>query len=262
MEIIFLGDIIGVQAMDEAIRFVQTDERIKKANLHIANVENVSGGFGLTEENYNRLLKGGFGLFSGGNHLWDKKEIFNYISKSKIARPCNLPSGTPGQGWQISIVNGVKVALINVLGKAFMNINALDCPFRSCDRAIEEVSGQGAKVIIVDCHAEASAEKVALAHYLDGRVSAVLGTHTHVPTADERLLPKGTAFITDVGPCASLHSVIGMSIESALPKFLTGLPSRFEVSKSKPIQINCVKITFDGGLKPSSIERISCTTSS
>lgn len=257
MEIVFLGDIVGSPAMDEAINFIQNDANVRSSDIHIANVENVTGGFGLSEENHNRLMKGGFKLLSGGNHIWDKKEIFTYISRSKIARPCNLPRGTPGQGWQMIELNGVKVALVNVLGRAFMNVNALECPFRSCDQVLSELEKVGAQIIIVDVHAEATAEKAALAYYLDGRVSAVLGTHTHVPTADERILPKGTGFITDVGPCASLESVIGMSVESTLPRFLTGLPSRMEVAKTKPIKINAVKLSFNEALQLTSIERVS-----
>ncbi|MDX1917555.1 MAG: TIGR00282 family metallophosphoesterase [Candidatus Caenarcaniphilales bacterium] len=244
MDLIFLGDIIGNQAIHSAIDFIQNNQEANQSSFRIANVENASGGFGLTEEHYQQLTRGGFDILSGGNHIWDKKEIFHYIGKSKIARPYNLPQGTPGAGWQIVEKEGVKIGLINLLGRVFMSVSALDCPFRSCDRAIEELRAQGVRAIFVDIHAEASSEKQALGYYLDGRVTAVIGTHTHVQTADERLLPKGTAFITDAGPCAAYDSVIGMSPESILPKFLTGLPGRAEASK-KPVRVHGVKVRFD-----------------
>ncbi|MFN5539054.1 MAG: YmdB family metallophosphoesterase [Candidatus Melainabacteria bacterium] len=268
MNILFFGDIFGNKALDETIHFIQTTDEGKLAEIKIANVENAAEGFGITEAQYNKLIKAGFDMLSGGNHIWDKKEIFHFITKSKIARPCNLPSGTPGSGWQLinkninNSAHPLKIGLINVLGRVFMNITALECPFRACDKAIEELKNQGADLIIVDIHAETTSEKNALAHYLDGRVSAIVGTHTHIPTADERILPKGTAYITDIGACASQESVIGMSTESILPKFLTGLPSRGEVSK-KPIKLNAVNISFDlsqpssGILKANRIKRIS-----
>jgi 2',3'-cyclic-nucleotide 2'-phosphodiesterase len=244
MDLIFLGDIIGIKALEAAVHFVQSNPQATSAIFKIANAENTSGGFGLTEDHYNRLMRGGFDLISGGNHIWDKKEIFHYISRSKIARPYNLPKGAPGSGVQVVEKNGAKVGLVNVLGRVFMSITALECPFRSCDRAIDELKTQGVTSIIVDVHAEATSEKAALAHYLDGRVAAVVGTHTHVQTADERILPKGTAFITDVGPCVPTESVIGMSIETMLPRFLTGLPSRAEVS-NEPVKVHGVKITLN-----------------
>ncbi len=255
MELVFLGDIIGSKAMEAAINFIKWDAEAKTALFKIANAENVSGGFGLNEEHYNKLMQGGFDLLSGGNHIWDRKEIFHFISRSKIVRPYNLPKGAPGSGWLAVEKNGVKVGLVNVLGRVFMNITALECPFRSCDKAIEEMKGAGVQIIIVDVHGETTSEKAALAHYLDGRVAAVLGTHTHVQTADERILSGGTAFITDAGPSVPMESVIGMSIETILPKFLTGLPGRAEVA-NKPVKVHGVKITFNERHKPVSIKRL------
>lgn len=257
MQVVFLGDIVGNQALERASQFI-IEEKAKNPNsLLFANVENTSNGFGITEEHHNKLVRAGFDLLSGGNHIWDKREIFTYISRSKIARPYNLPKGTPGKGWQIVEKNNQKVGLINLLGRVFMSVSALDCPFRSCDKAIEELQAQKVSHIIVDIHAEANSEKMSLAHYLDGRVSAVLGSHTHVQTSDEVILPNGTAYITDMGACCAINSVLGMTKESALHKFLTGLPGKFDVANN-PIKVSGVRISFeDNNLKASSIERIS-----
>jgi metallophosphoesterase (TIGR00282 family) len=255
MELVFLGDIIGAKALDAAVDFIQNHKEARLADFKIANAENVSAGFGLNEEHHEKLMRGGFDLLSGGNHIWDRKEIFYYIGRSKIARPYNMPKGTPGSGIQVIEKKGVKLGLINILGRVFMNTNALECPFRACDRAIDELKAKEANLILVDIHAEATSEKMALAHYLDGRVSAVVGTHTHVQTADEQILPKGTAYITDAGPCSPIESVIGMSVETILPKFLTGLPGKAEVA-NKPIKVNGVKIIFNEKHQAEKIIRI------
>jgi 2',3'-cyclic-nucleotide 2'-phosphodiesterase len=255
MELIFLGDIIGIKALEAAIHFIQTNNERASVDFKIANAENVSGGFGLSYDHYTKLINGGFDLLTGGNHIWDKKDIFHYINGSKIVRPCNYPKGAPGNGWQIINKNNIKLGVINVMGRVFMNITALDCPFRACDKAIEELNAHKVDAILIDVHAEASSEKIALAHYLDGRVAAVVGTHTHVQTADERILPKGTAFITDAGPCVPQESIIGMKIEGILQRFLTGLPNKAEVAEGQ-IKINGVKITFDERFKPISIRRL------
>lgn len=259
--LLFLGDIFGNKGLNDCIRFVENNQEIKSIDIKFANIENVAEGFGVTETQYNKLIKVGFDLLSGGNHIWDKREILHFISKSKIVRPYNLPSGTPGFGCLLIEkkinLQTIKIGLINVLGRVFMTNVAVDCPFRACDKAIESLNSKGVNIIIVDIHAEATSEKNALAHYLDGRVSAIVGTHTHIPTADERILPKGSAFITDIGACIAQESIIGMSIESILPKFLTGLPSKGEVS-NQATRINAVKIDFDfHSFKPINIQRIS-----
>ncbi len=256
MELIFLGDIIGGKALEAALNFIQYNTEAKSAEFKFANAENVSGGFGIAQEHYKKLINGGFDLITGGNHSWSQKEIFHYIQGSKMIRPCNYPKGAPGAGWQIVQKQGIKVGVVNVLGRVFMSVFALDCPFRACDNAIEDLNSQGADIIIVDVHAEATSEKAALAHYLDGRVAAVLGTHTHVQTADERILPKGTAFMTDIGPCVPIDSIIGMTTEGILQRFLTGLPSKAEVASGR-IKVHGAKISFDEKLKPISIKRLS-----
>jgi 2',3'-cyclic-nucleotide 2'-phosphodiesterase len=243
MQIYFFGDIVGVPALERVCQYVQELKTNNPDAFFFANVENVAGGFGILEDQHNKLIKAGFSLLSGGNHIWDKKEIFSFISRSKIARPCNLPKNTPGKGWQIIETPRQKIGLINVLGRVFMNVNALECPFRACDNAIEQLKAERVKHIIVDIHAEASSEKLALAHYLDGQVSAIVGSHTHVQTADEGILPKGTLFISDLGACCSINSILGMSKESVLHRFLTGLPGRLEL-QTGPTRISGVKLTL------------------
>jgi len=255
MQVLFFGDLVGRVAVNAVLDFVSRD----KAEIKIANAENASDGFGLSYETYHSLIKGGFDMLTGGNHIWDKKDVLGYINKAHLARPCNLPQGAPGKDWQIISRAGIKIAIINVLGRAFMPSSALDCPFRACDRVIEEIHAKEGKVeiILVDVHAESTSEKMAIAHYLDGRVSAVLGTHTHVPTADERIFPKGTAYISDIGACAAWDSIIGMSTEGVLRRFLTGMPEKLKASTKAPA-INAVRITFDpDDHRVQNIERVS-----
>ncbi len=255
-EIIILGDIIGQHALNASVNFLSKINDPSILQIKIANAENISQGFGLTEEDYKRLIKGGFDLLTSGNHIWDKKDIFHYIDKAdKLIRPCNFPSNAPGKGWRIIEREGVKIAVINVLCRVYMHMN-LDCPFRACDKALEEIKEYNPDIIIVDVHGEATSEKVSIAYYLDGRVSAVVGTHTHVQTADERILNKGTAYITDIGACCAFDSIIGMTLESSLPKFLMGIPYKSVISQ-KEIKINGAKILFDNNLKCTNIERIS-----
>jgi metallophosphoesterase (TIGR00282 family) len=252
-EIVFLGDVVGLNALNAVIDFASKEESVFK----VVNVENVAKGFGIGEDSYKKLTSAGFSLFSGGNHIWDNKEIFNFIDRSKIARPYNYPKGTPGKGYSFEEKNGVKVALINLLGRVFMNVSSLNCPFRAADEALEEVRSLRPDIIVVDIHAEATAEKLALAKYLDGRVSLVVGTHTHVQTADELILPGGTAYITDLGACAPKNSVLGMSFQSVLPKFLTGLPSKMQVANGdEGINICGVRCCFDDKFKAKQIIRI------
>lgn len=241
IEIIFFGDIVGNKALSACIEFANSP-RIKKDRLDeksvqfiVANAENVSNGFGLAHEAYKRLVTNNFDALTGGNHTWDNKEIHTYISGAdKLVRPCNLPSGAPGMGWRLFEKKGIKLGVINAMGRTFMGL-PLECPFRSCDKAIDELRSKNADLILVDFHAEATSEKNALGYYLDGRASVIVGSHTHVQTADERILPKGTAFITDAGGCIALDSVIGMTPESILPKFLTGLPGKTVVSEKQPM---------------------------
>jgi metallophosphoesterase (TIGR00282 family) len=255
LDILFIGDIVGRPGREKAIR---TLERYRQTDnfpdLVVANGENAAGGFGLTHAIYQELLNAGVQVITMGNHTWDKKEIFDFISEANhLVRPINYPEGAPGQGFVVAEVKGYSVGIVNAMGRVFMA--NLDCPFRAIDRAIQYLSGE-TRVILVDMHAEATAEKRALAWHLDGRVSAVFGTHTHIQTADETILPGGTAYLTDTGMTGPYNSVIGMKIEPAIRKMMTQLPERFEVAEG-PAQFNAVRIRVEAETgRAISIERI------
>jgi metallophosphoesterase (TIGR00282 family) len=256
VKVLFIADIIGkpgrLAVSQELHRLV--DRNI--IDIVIANGENSAGGFGITEETAKELYGFGIHLLTSGNHIWDKKESVDFINREeKLIRPANYPPGAPGQGSTvIQSASGIRVAVLNLEGRVFMN--ALDCPFRVAEKEIARLK-EITPVVIVDFHAEATSEKMALGAFLDGKASAVLGTHTHVQTADERLLPGGTAYITDVGMTGSFDSVIGIRKELAVEKFLSQMPVRFEVAK-KDIRMNCVALEIDEiSGKALSIERIS-----
>lgn len=212
-------------------------------SLVICNGENAAGGFGLTRDSAGALYGAGIDVLTGGNHLWDRKESIGYLSEeTRLVRPANLPPGTPGQGWAVfQATDGTKVGVVNLLGRVFMK--EADCPFRTADRALEALKGK-CQVVLVDIHAETTAEKVALGWYLDGRVSAVLGTHTHVQTADDTILPQGTAFLCDAGMTGGFDSVIGMDRHAALKRFLTLLPERFTPATGD-LRMNAVMLRLD-----------------
>lgn len=255
IKILFIGDIIGKPGRQALSRELHRLVDRHNADLVIANGENTAGGFGLTAETAKELFSQGIHLLTSGNHIWDKKEqIPHLLADPRIIRPANYPTGTPGTGSAVvTTPGGCKVAVLNLEGRVFMK--TLECPFLVADREIERLK-QETQIIFVDFHAEASSEKSALGWYLDGRVSAVIGTHTHVQTADERILTKGTAFMTDAGMTGSFDSVIGMGKEETIQKFLTQLPAKFEVAK-KDIRLNGVVVGVDEQSgKAVSIERI------
>jgi 2',3'-cyclic-nucleotide 2'-phosphodiesterase len=258
MRIIFIGDLVGKPGRQYLQEHLPELKRTAKADLVIANGENAAGGAGITEKVYHEIRKSGVDLITGGNHIWDQKDIFNFIDREeRMLRPANYPvETTPGRGaLLINMKNGKKkVAVINLIGRIFMK--AVDCPFRAADREIETLKNQ-TPVILVDFHAEATSEKQAMGWYLDGRVSAVIGTHSHVQTADERLLPKGTAYITDVGMVGLYDSILGVDRQEPLQMFLTQQPQRFSIGKGRTI-FNAVLIEVDQQSgKAIRIERIS-----
>lgn len=234
MKILFIGDVVGragrLALADRLGRLID----IHQVDLVVANGENAAAGFGLTLDVARDLFDAGVDVLTSGNHIWDKKEILGYLDQqSALLRPANYPPGTPGRGSGIYATSaGIEVGIMNLEGRVFMA--ALDCPFRAADLLVEELRRR-TPIILVDFHAEATSEKVALGYYLDGRVSAVVGTHTHVQTADERILPGGTAYITDAGMTGSRDAVIGIRKELAIERFLTQLPVRFEVAKRDPV---------------------------
>lgn len=254
MRIIFLGDIVGRPGRQAVVDYLPKLRKKYQPDMVIANGENAAGGRGITKEIADDLYKSGVDVLTMGNHVWDRKEIFDFIDcDQRLIRPANYPPESPGSGYTIIDLNKYKVGVINVSGRVFLD--PLDCPFRTVDNILTTVHKETC-IVIVDFHAEATSEKVAFGWYFDGRVTAVLGTHTHVQTSDERVLPKGTAYITDVGMTGPRDSVLGVKIDSVLKKFLTQMPVRFEVA-SGPVQINGVLLDVDEQKgKAVAIERI------
>ena len=238
MLVLMIGDIIGKPGR-QAVHELLPDLRQQYGfDLVIANAENVAGGFGLTSTTAEELLSAGVDVLTTGNHIWAQKEIIPYLDEEMpILRPLNYPPGVPGKGY---IVNR-QAMVVNLMGRTFTG--DFDCPFRAIDQLLAELKHKP-PVIIVDFHAEATSEKVALGRYLDGRVSAVLGTHTHVATVDTQLLPHGTAYVTDVGMTGPIDSVIGMETETVIQRFLTGIPHRMSVAKGKTM-FNAVLVRVD-----------------
>lgn len=230
---LFLGDIIGKPGRSALGAFLPGLINKYSPSLVIANGENAAGGIGITPDICRQLLDQ-VDVLTSGNHIWDKKEISSYLDQeSRLLRPANYPPSNPGKGvYVFEAPQGFSVAVLNLQGRVFME--PLDCPFRTADRELEALEKLEA-ITIVDFHAEATSEKQALGWYLDGRVSAVIGTHTHVPTADERILPEGTAFITDVGMVGGYDSVIGIKKEQAIQRFITARPQRFEPGRKGKI---------------------------
>jgi hypothetical protein len=243
MNVLFIGDIVGKPGR-EAIRSLLTGLKKEfKLDFVIANAENAAGGSGITPRVCLELFDSGIDALTSGDHIWKRREIFEIIdTELRILRPINFPSGTPGRGSAVfKTKKGIDIGIINVLGRVFME--ALECPFKTTRQEIDRLS-KGTNIIIVDIHAEATSEKVALGWYLDGLVTAVLGTHTHIQTADEKILPKGSAYITDVGMSGPFYSVIGRRIEDVIARFITQVPTRFEVA-SENIQLQGVILEID-----------------
>ncbi len=252
-KILFFGDITGRPGRAAVHTYLSSLEPENKPDFVIANVENASHGFGLTKKNYDELLSYGIDCFTSGNHIWDKKDIFDYIADDKVLiRPLNYPEQTPGTGCRIFDNNGKKIAVLNVLGQVFMP--PVNSPLEALVNKIEEIKSW-VDYIVVDFHGEATAEKIAIGRFLSEKgVSFFTGTHTHVQTADEKII-NGMAYITDAGFCGSVNGVIGMDYESSIKRFLTALPVRYEVASPDVIQVNAVEVVFDGSCAVS-IKRI------
>ncbi len=255
MKILYIGDIMGEPGRRAVGRMVPRVVSQRQVDVVIGNGENVAGGFGITPELAEELFEMGLSVITTGNHAWDKKEILDYFPREpRLLRPANYPAGVPGNGsYVVETPGGEKLGVLQLMGRAYMP--TLDCPFQVAKREVAKLKREAAAVL-VDMHAEATSEKMAMGHYLDGDVIAVVGTHTHVQTADEQILPKGTAYLTDIGMTGPLHGVIGVKKELAIEKFLTGMPKRFEVA-SGPTVFCAVLIEVDAQLgKAIAIERI------
>ena len=253
MNILFIGDIFGQPGRDALVDRLPTliDERA--VDFVIANGENVANGAGITSKLAARLLAGGVDVITTGNHVWRQREVFPFLDTSdQIVRPANMAAACPGRGLTVRAAHdGDPVAVIDLLGHLFMDSGL--SPFRIVDALVDE-AGAMAETIVVDIHGEATSEKVAMGHYLDGRVTAVLGTHTHVQTSDARVLPKGTAYITDVGMTGPLESVIGVRTDIIIQRFITEMPVHFEVGDGT-VRLNAVVIAATGG-RATAIEAI------
>ena len=255
MKLLFIGDIFGKPGREIVRRGLPALVGRHGIDFVIANGENSAAGFGVTGDIADALFGYGIDVMTSGNHIWDKKEVLDYIPRqTKLLRPANFPAGVPGRGSYLGRTRtGEPVGVINVMGRVFMT--PLDDPFAVVLREIDALRAK-TRVILVDFHAEATSEKVAMAWHLDGRVTAVLGTHTHVQTADERLLPKGTACLTDVGMTGPHDSIIGVTVEAALGRFLNAMPARFEAAGGTA-RLNAAIISADPATgKATAIERL------
>ena len=229
MRILLIGDVVGRPGRHAIRDLLPRVREQHRPDLVVCNVENAAGGFGLTKPIGREILEAGVDVMTGGNHIWDKKGSEDYLaSEARLACPANVPDAVPGRRWVVHEVDDLRVAVISLLGRIFMN--PVDCPFRALDALLAELEEE-ADLFLLDFHAEATSEKQAMGLHADGRVSVVVGTHTHVPTADTCILPQGTAFQCDLGMTGPYRSIIGMDEDAVMKKFLTGMPSRFEVAR-------------------------------
>lgn len=243
MRILFVGDVVGRPGRRVVAEVLPRLRSEREVDVVVANAENAAGGHGATPEVLKELTNAGVDAFTMGNHTWRKQALFPLLdAMDNIVRPANYPAGAPGRGAAVlRLQDGRKLGLLNLIGRVYME--PLDCPFQAADALLQELRNE-TSLILVDMHAEATSEKIAMGWHLDGRCSAVVGTHTHVQTADEWILPQGTGFITDVGMCGPSHSVIGTDIEPVLTRFRTGLPQSFNVAKG-PVQFSAVQLDVD-----------------
>lgn len=258
IKVIFFGDIVGKPGRVAVRDFLQKNDTFKNYDFIIANIENASHGFGLTEKNYKDFLEYGVNAMTCGNHIWDKRDIYNYIdSADKLLRPINYPQGTRGVGSRIFDMGEFKIGVINVLGRVFMNL--VDSPWQMVKEEIERIK-QITPIVVIDFHAEATAEKICFGKFCSELgASAFWGTHTHVQTADESII-NGMGYITDAGFCGASDGVIGMDYQTSLARFLTAIPERYEVAKGETTQVNAVEVHIDSSSgKTLSIKRIFCS---
>ena len=259
IKVLFIGDIVGRPGRNivkDYLGALGVNTENNPYDFIIANVENASHGFGLTEKNHKELAELGINCFTSGNHIWDKKDIYSYINNSdRLIRPWNYPKGTYGVGYRIFEVKATKIAVMNFLGRTFMN--PVDSPWEIIEKEIENIKSE-APIVIVDFHAEATAEKICFGRFCsEHKISAVLGTHTHVQTADEKIINDYTAYITDAGFCGACNSVIGMGYEGSLKRLMTSIPERFDIDDSPVVELNAVSMSFDAvSGQAQSIERI------
>ena len=252
MKVLILGDVVGKPGRNILGEYLERKK--SEYDLVIVNGENAAAGFGLTEKIAKQFYGFGVDAITSGNHIWDKKEMVEYLKQDhKILRPLNYPKGVSGVGWNIfETTNGEKVAVVSLQGRIFMP--PIDCPFQRISEILDEIRKKTTNIII-DFHAEATSEKMAMGRYLDGKVSVVFGTHTHIQTSDNRLLDAGTGYITDIGMTGSHDGIIGMTTDTVLPRFLTSLPTKFEICNDN-VRVNGIEVILDEYGKCSEINRI------
>ena len=254
MKILAIGDLVGNCAIRELKTKLPKIREQEKIDFVIVNGENVAEGMGMTEKNFHDILEQKVNVITMGNHTWGKKDIFKFIDNPQIIRPANYSKPVPGKGYNIFECKGKKIAVINLIGRVDMNVLS-DNPFLTAKSIIEKIKNQ-VDIIVIDFHAEATAEKIAMSYYLDGEATIIFGTHTHVQTADERILPKGTAYITDLGMTGPKNSVIGMNIDSSLKRFETSLPEKYKIAEGE-CKLNGVVFEIDDNTnKALNIKRI------
>ena len=254
MNILTVGDLVGKSGLQKLKS--RLGDIIEKENIDfvIVNAENVSDGMGMTQKDYKTLCEMPIDIMTMGNHTWGKKDIFNFINQKNIIRPANYPNGIPGRGYEILECKNKKIAVINLLGRVSTNVLA-ENPFLIADKIIQKIK-KTVDIIVVDMHAEATAEKIAMAYYLDGKATVVFGTHTHVQTADERILKNGLAYITDIGMTGPRESVIGMDVSISLKRFVTTLPEKYKPAEGEAILNACVFEINDETCRVMKIKRI------
>ena len=252
MKILAVGDLVGESGLEKLKKELSNIQEAENIDFTIVNAENVAGGMGISKNNYNELCKLNIDILTMGNHTWAKKDIFSFINEPNIIRPANYSKGVPGRGYTIIEKNGKKIAVINLIGRTDMPVLSNN-PFTYMENVLKTLE---ADIIIIDFHAEATAEKLAMAYFLDGKVSAVYGTHTHIQTADEQVLENGTGYITDIGMTGPKKSIIGMDIDASLKRFLTSLPEKYKLAEGE-CKLDGIVIDIDDKTnKTKSIHRI------
>ena len=254
INILAIGDLVGEQGLKKLEDNIEKIVKENNIDFIIVNAENVADGSGITQKQFDRILKIGTNVVTMGNHTWGKRDIFAFIDDPKLIRPANYPEGVCGKGFGIYNCKGKKIAVINLIGRTGMNVQS-ENPFIIAKKIIDEIR-EKVDIIVVDFHAEATAEKIAMGRYLDGKSDIVFGTHTHVQTADETILPEGTAYITDIGMTGPIESVIGMDIEASIKRFETSLPEKYKVAEGKAFMNTCLFEVDDEKNKVIKIERM------
>ncbi len=254
MKILVVGDVVGESGLEKLKVELRKIKETENIDFIVVNAENVAGGMGITVNNFNELKKLNIDVITMGNHTWAKKDIFTFIDDDKIIRPANYSKGVPGKGYNIYECNGKKIGVINLIGRTNMGILS-ENPFTAVDSILEKIKHK-VDIIIVDFHAEATAEKIAMKYHLDGKVNIIFGTHTHVQTADEDITEKGTAYITDIGMTGPKNSIIGMDVKASLKRFLTSLPERYKLAEGSCIFNGCIFELDDDNCRIKSVNRI------